>query len=126
MARTRRATPIGTLRNGHPAHVFTPDDRRKAAAKTNAIRRARRAAANEEIFARGVAELVARDEARRLRKREKERRRREEKKRLAALPHRYEAAYRADVSAPAAPLAPARGAVDEGRPRPFDSGRYSS
>jgi hypothetical protein len=68
------------LKNGHPAYVFTTEDRRKAAAKTNAIRRARRVAAEEELFRRGVAQLIARDEARRLRKREKERRRREAKR----------------------------------------------
>lgn len=30
------------LKNGHPAHVFTDEDRRKAAAVTNEIRREKR------------------------------------------------------------------------------------
>jgi hypothetical protein len=37
------------LKNGHPAHVFTNEDRRKAAAVTNQIRREKR-----EIFELGV------------------------------------------------------------------------
>jgi hypothetical protein len=31
------------LKNGHPAHLFTIEDRRKAAAVTNEIRRQKRA-----------------------------------------------------------------------------------
>jgi hypothetical protein len=60
------------LKNGHPAHVFTTEERRKGAAATNAIKRMRRHAAADEKFERSVAELIARDEARRLRKREKQ------------------------------------------------------
>lgn len=61
------------LKNGHAAHVFTTDDRRKGAAATNAIRRARRMAAEDEKFERAVAEMIARDEARKARKREMQR-----------------------------------------------------
>ncbi|MEX0816576.1 MAG: hypothetical protein WD027_03965 [Gaiellales bacterium] len=34
---------IHLLKNGHPAHVFTDEDRRKGAAVTNEIRREKRA-----------------------------------------------------------------------------------
>lgn len=57
------------LKNGHPAHVFTDEDRRKGAERTNALRRAQRAAFEE--FERAVAALFERDEARRQRRREK-------------------------------------------------------
>jgi hypothetical protein len=113
------------LKNGHPAHVFTLEDRRKAAAVTNEIRREKRALLDHLRLNEELEQMFARDATRRQRKAAKQRRRREEKKRLATLPHRYEPAYRANVSAPAASLGPARGAVYEGRPRPFDSGRYS-
>jgi hypothetical protein len=37
------------LKNGHPAHVFTDEDRRKAAAVTNQIRRERAAVVAAEV-----------------------------------------------------------------------------
>src|SRR4051812_29265960 len=48
------------LKNGHPAHVLTTEERRKGAARTNAIRRMRREAADDEMFERAVAELNGR------------------------------------------------------------------
>lgn len=57
------------LKNGHPAHVFTDEDRRKGAETTNRRRRVVREAFEDEKFERGVAELLARDEARRLKRR---------------------------------------------------------
>jgi hypothetical protein len=113
------------LKNGHPAHVFTDEDRRKAADVTNEIRREKRALFEQLRLNEELEQMFARDAARRERKAAKERRRRQEKKRLTALSHRYEPAYGADVPAPAAPLEPTRGPVHDERPRPFDSGRYS-
>jgi hypothetical protein len=114
------------LKNGHPAHVFTVDDRRKAAAVTNEIRREKRSIVERERLNQELERMRATDAARRQREAAKERRRREEKKRLAAFerPFRYEPTYRDDAPAgtevgPIGPVAP----VEE-RPRPFDSGRY--
>jgi hypothetical protein len=65
------------LKNGHPAHVFTTEDRLKAAAVTNEIRRARRDLFEQERINRKLEERLARDAERRRRKREKLRRYRE-------------------------------------------------
>jgi hypothetical protein len=65
------------LKNGHPAHVFTTEDRRKAAAVTNQIRRERAEIVALELENRLCEERLARIEARRARKREQARRRRE-------------------------------------------------
>jgi hypothetical protein len=66
------------LKNGHPAHVFTTEDRRKAAAVTNEIRREKRALFEQERINRELAEMFARHEERKRRKREKQRARRAE------------------------------------------------
>lgn len=65
------------LKNGHPAHVFTDDDRRKAAAVTNEIRRAKRELFEQLRINREMEEMFARHEARKRRNREKQRARRE-------------------------------------------------
>jgi hypothetical protein len=65
------------LKNGHPAHVFTDGDRRKAAAVTNQIRREKRALFEHARLKREIQERLARDDARRRRKSEQARRRRE-------------------------------------------------
>jgi hypothetical protein len=65
------------LKNGHPAHVFTDEDRRKAAAVTNQIRREMRELVEQELLNRELDQRVARIDARRARKREQARRRRE-------------------------------------------------
>jgi hypothetical protein len=64
-------------KNGHPAHVFTDEDRRKAAAVTNQIRREMRELVELELLNRELERRVARIEAKRERKREQARRRRE-------------------------------------------------
>jgi hypothetical protein len=61
------------LKNGHPAHVFTTADRRKAAAVTNEVRQAKREPFEQERINRELEEYFARLEARRRRKREKQR-----------------------------------------------------
>jgi hypothetical protein len=61
------------LKNGHPAHVFTDADRRKAAAVTNEIRRANRELLDQLRLNREIEEMIERDEARRQRRREKRR-----------------------------------------------------
>ena len=61
------------LKNGAPAHQFTDEDRRKAAAVTNEIRRLKREIFELERNRREIEEMVARDEARRQRRREKRR-----------------------------------------------------
>jgi hypothetical protein len=65
------------LKNGHPAHVFTADDRRKAAAVTNAIRREKRALFEQLRLNQELEEMLAGDAARRQRRAAKQRRRRE-------------------------------------------------
>jgi hypothetical protein len=65
------------LRNGHPAHVFTTEDRRKAAAVTNEIRRQKRALFEQLRLNEEMAQMLARDAARRQRRAAKQRRRRE-------------------------------------------------
>jgi hypothetical protein len=67
------------LGNGHPAHVFTLEDRRKAAAITNQIRREKRALFELRLNRR-MEQMLAKDEARRERRAEKHRRRRNEQK----------------------------------------------
>jgi hypothetical protein len=66
------------LKNGHPAHVFTADHRRKAAAVTNAIRREKRALFEELRLNEEMEQMFARDAASRKRRAEKQRRRRAE------------------------------------------------
>jgi hypothetical protein len=68
------------LKNGHPAHILTTEDRRKAAGSTNAARRLKREIAEDEKLSRQADLMLARDEERRARKREQERRRRETKR----------------------------------------------
>jgi hypothetical protein len=65
------------LKNGHPAPVFTDEDRRKGAAVTNQIRREKREIFELERLNRELAERHARHEARLARKREQGRRRRQ-------------------------------------------------
>jgi hypothetical protein len=65
------------LKNGHPAHVFTDEDRRKAAAVTNQIRREMRELVELELLDREIKRRADAREARLQRKREKARRRRE-------------------------------------------------
>jgi hypothetical protein len=130
------------LKNGHPAHLFTIEDRRKAAAVTNEIRRQKRALFEQLRLNQELEQMFARDAARRQRKAAKQRRRREEEKALASIerPLPYEPVYRVDAPAPTAPVAPGRalpaneqqaldmgltGPVDIGRRRPFDAKRYS-
>jgi hypothetical protein len=66
-------TSVHRLKNGHPAHVFTDEDRRKAAAVTNEIRREKRLLLEQLRFNAEIEEMVARDEARRRRRRERRR-----------------------------------------------------
>jgi hypothetical protein len=65
------------LKNGHPAHVFTDEDRRKGAAVTNQVRRERSEILALELENRALERRLAVVEARRRRKREYARRRRE-------------------------------------------------
>ena len=62
---------VRRLKNGHPAHVFTNEDRRKAAAVTNEIRREKRALLEQLRLNREIERKLAADEARRQRRREK-------------------------------------------------------
>jgi hypothetical protein len=64
------------LKNGHPAHVFTDEDRRKAAAVTNQIRREKREILDLELLTEELERRKAIREARLARKREYARRRR--------------------------------------------------
>jgi hypothetical protein len=66
------------LKNGHPAHVFTTEDRRKAAAVTNAIRREKRALFEQLRLNEEMEHMLARDAERRQRRAAKQRRRREQ------------------------------------------------
>jgi hypothetical protein len=65
----KRGTLPHLLKNGHPAHVFTDEDRRKGAQTTNRRRRLVHEAFEDEKFERQVAELLARDEAKRQKRR---------------------------------------------------------
>jgi hypothetical protein len=78
------------LKNGHPAHVFTNEDRRKAAAVTNQIRREKREIFELECLNRELAERHARREARLARKREQARRRREAQRAQSEAEHERE------------------------------------
>jgi hypothetical protein len=53
------------LKNGHPAHQFTDEDRRKAAAVTNEIRREKRALFEQLRVNQEMEQMLARDAARR-------------------------------------------------------------
>jgi hypothetical protein len=64
---------VHRLKNGHPAHVFTDEDRRKAAAVTNEVRREKRLLLEQLRFNAEIEEMVARDEARQKRRRERRR-----------------------------------------------------
>jgi hypothetical protein len=76
------------LKNGHSAHVFTDEDRRKGAAVTNEIRREKRALFEQLRLNQELEQMFARDAARRQRKAAKQRRRREEQKALASIERR--------------------------------------
>lgn len=65
------------LKNGHPAHVFTDEDRRKAANVTNQIRREKRALFEQLRINQEMDLRLAKDAARRQRRAELQRRRRE-------------------------------------------------
>ena len=82
------------LKNGHPAHVFTDEDRRKAAAHTNEIRREKRALFEQLRVNEEMARMLARDTARRQRRAAKQRRRRE---RLTEVREQLTEAQRAHV-----------------------------
>ena len=45
------------LKNGHPTHKFTDEDRRKAAAVTNEIRREKRALLDQLRLNQGIEEM---------------------------------------------------------------------
>lgn len=64
------------LKNGHPAHVFNDEDRRKAAAVTNQVRRERNEIAAMEFEAEAIERLVERRRARRARNAARQRERR--------------------------------------------------
>ena len=68
------------MKNGAPAHVLTTEDRRKAAATTNEIRRAKREHFERMEELRELDAWIAKREARKQRKREQERRRREQRR----------------------------------------------
>jgi hypothetical protein len=59
------------LKSSSPAHVFTTEDRRKAAAVTNAIRREKRALFEQLRTTREMEQMLARDAERRQRRAEK-------------------------------------------------------
>jgi hypothetical protein len=67
---------IHRLKNGVPAHVLTLEDRRKAAAVTNEIRRAKRELLDQLELNREIEAGLAKREERRRRKRERARLRR--------------------------------------------------
>jgi hypothetical protein len=70
------------LRNAQPAHVFTLEDRQKAAAVTNEIRRQKRALFEQLRLNQEMEQMLAKAEERRQRRAEKQRRRREQAKAL--------------------------------------------
>jgi hypothetical protein len=72
-----RSASMHRLENGHPAHVFTDEDRRRAAAITNQIRRERAEILALELENQALERRLAVVEARRLRKRDYARRRRD-------------------------------------------------
>ena len=75
---TTLSKPTVLLKNGHPAHVYTMEDRRKAADVTNQIRREKCALFEQLRLNQKLGEMLARDAARRQRRAAKQRRRREE------------------------------------------------
>lgn len=84
-AKLRRATIVGLqlrtkfvpAKNGHPTHVLTTEDRRKAAAVTNAIRREKRLLRDQLRLNEEIERMMAADRAQRWRRREQARARRE-------------------------------------------------
>jgi len=88
------------LKNGHPAHVLTTEDRRKAAESTNAIRRLKREALEDERFTREIEAMLARDDARRARKsrRARERYLRKKSDQAGEAQGNEPELYRADLS----------------------------
>jgi hypothetical protein len=70
------------LKNGHPAHTFTLEDRRKAAAVTNEIKREKRALFEQLRINREMEQMFAKDAARRERRAQKQKRRRDEQRAL--------------------------------------------
>jgi hypothetical protein len=107
---------IHRLKNGAPAHVLTTEDRRKGAARTNAIKRARRAAFEDEKFERAIAALIAVDEARRLRRRARYEREKASRPRTTSPATSYEqprpATSAARIAELEARLARTKGAVE--------------
>lgn len=77
------------LKNGHPAHVFTLEDRRKAAAVTNEIRREKRALFEQLRLNQEMEQMFAKDAARRRRRAEKQRRWREQRQALDWIERGY-------------------------------------
>jgi len=77
------------LENGHPANVLTLQDRRKADAVTNEIRRQKHALFAQLRLNREMEQMFAKDEARRQRRAEKQRRRRAEKQALDWIERGY-------------------------------------
>jgi hypothetical protein len=96
------------LKNRHPAHVFTDQDRRKAAAVTNQIRRERAEILALELENQALERRLAVVEARRQRKREYAQRRRdrlraevaEAAEAAAAVPAWFAHGYPAPTSIP--------------------------
>ncbi len=80
--RSRPSSEGVCLKNGHPAHVFTLKDRRKAAAVTNEIRREKRALFEQLRLNQEMDQMFAKDAARRERPAEKQRRWREQRQAL--------------------------------------------
>ena len=72
----RRVSDMHLLKNGHPAHVFTSEDRRKAAAVTKAIRREKGARFQQLRLDEEMTRMLKRDAARRRRRADEQRRRR--------------------------------------------------
>lgn len=72
-AKLRRATIVGLqlrtkfvpAKNGHPTHVLTTEDRRKAAAVTNAIRRVKRLLRDQLRLNEEIERMMAADRAQR-------------------------------------------------------------
>jgi hypothetical protein len=98
-------------------HVFTDEERRKAAAVTNEIRREKRYIVEREQLNEYLEKMHATQTARRARNAAKQGRRREEQQALAASAHRF-------LSLPEPASAAHIREVEEAR-RPFDADRYS-
>ena len=93
-----RTGSVHCLKNGHPAHVFTDEDRRKAAAVTNQIRREKREIPELELLNEDLARRKATREARLARKREQARRRREARRQTEKFELWIERGYGARIS----------------------------